>query len=81
MKVNLLTKIITKYLLVFMTPLLVFIEMAEKNALISLQNKSDVIQVETNINKLNFLSNIIKQEYNLFKSTRSSVFNILCSAR
>ena len=37
-----------------------FIEMAEKNALISLQNKSDVIETETNINKLKQLLDLDK---------------------
>ncbi|MBR3888214.1 MAG: excinuclease ABC subunit UvrC [Clostridia bacterium] len=37
-----------------------FIEMAEKNALISLQNKSDVIETETNINKLKQLLDLEK---------------------
>ncbi len=37
-----------------------FIEMAEKNALISLQNKSDVIETESNINKLKGLLNLEK---------------------
>lgn len=35
-----------------------FIEMAEKNALISLQNKTDVIKTEDNINKLKKLLNL-----------------------